>query len=868
MLRSFFPKPDYGAECEFVPVEKIAAWKKRLNWLNTPLCTVDGHAKALSEGKHVHFLIMECGLERKPSFCDLLIRMYGKCGAVDDALKCFVDMTERNIRLWNFIIRVHLQHQHSRKALQLFQQMHMDSAIPDKGTFVNILSTCASMEDLQQGKRLHAQLKCLDLESDVVVGTVLVSMYSKCSSLEDARSMFDRMPNRNVVSWNAIIAAYAQRDYAKEALRLSCQMQHEGLIPNKATFVSIVSAFACQGAIANSRWIHAQVAHLGFDSDVVLATALIYMYGKCGNLDSARKIFDEMPEQYVVSWTAMITVYTQHGHGVEALQLFDQMQQQGVIPNQITYISSLQACDSQGSLRAGKWKHVQIMHSSFELDVVMSTALAHMYGKCSSMEDACKMFNMTVEKNVVSWNTMISAHTKHGQGNQAIQLFIQMQHKGITPDEFTFVSILHACKNNSALSEGKLVHYYILQSRFESDVVVCNALIDLYGKCNSLDDARNVFDRMPGRDVISWNAIIHVYVQTGYGKKAIDLFNQMQVDKVIPDSITHCSMLSAFDTTATLLDGKAIHSSIVNKSLDSEIVVATALINMYGKCDCLEDARKIFDKMPERDLAAWNTIIAAYVQHGHGKEALQLFDKMQSEGLSPDNITLVSCIYACSCNSVLAKGKQIHTCILHTDLKSDGVMIGLLNMYAKCGSLEGARILFDKLCERDVMSWNFMIAAYAQYGNGREAILLFEQMQKAGIIPDEVTFVCLFCACSHAGLVEEGHQYLGSMDSDHGVMPTVEHYDCIIDLLGRAGQLNEAEHLMENMPFKPTSVSWTTLLGACRNLADAKRGQCAAKHMLEIDPKNFSPYITLLSIYSACGMEKDAEKLTSTNSSA
>lgn len=717
---------------------------------------------------------------------------------------------------------------------------------------------------LARGKRVHVQLKCNGCELNVVVGTALVSMYSRCKSLHDARIMFDRMPEKNVISWNAMISACVHLDNRKEAIQLFGHMQQEGLIPNKVTFVSIVCACACEAAIVEGGLIHIQVAHRGFELDVILAAALVSMYGKCGSVEKACRMFDDMHEHCVVSWTAMLTAFAQHGHIKEAFQAFNQMQQHGILPNQVTFVCILSACDSEDALLEGKRIHAQIVPGGFGSDPVVATAVTHMYGKCGSIVDAHQMFNMLAEKNTVSCNAMISVCMKHGQSMEGIQLFSHMQQQGISLDKFTFVNILNICASQSALFEGKVLHHYVLQTDFKSDVVVCNALVDMYSKSNDLGEAQKLFDGMRERNVISWNSMITAYAQNGCGEKALDLFSQMQVDRVIPDSVTFATILAVFAQRENLCECRRIHFMIKYKGFDLDMVVATELINMYSECGSLKDAQMVFDRTLERDYVLWNAVIAAHVQHDDSHQALQLFDQMQNEGVIPNSGTFIICLFICTCCSALTKGKQLHIRILHSSVEfNNEVANALVDMYAECGSLQRAEVLFYQLCECKLKLWNAMIAAYAEHGKGKEAVVLFDKMQQGGFIPDEVTCLHLFSACSHSGLVNEGCYLLGLMDTHHGLTTTVGHYDCIIDLLGRAGQLNEAEDLIEKMPFKPTSVTWTSLLGACKTTADIHGGEFAANHLLEADRKDFVPYIVLSSIYAACNLEQDAEKAIS-----
>ncbi|KAJ7250553.1 hypothetical protein O6H91_19G018800 [Diphasiastrum complanatum] len=299
-----------------------------------------------------------------------------------------------------------------------------------------------------------------------------------------------------------------------------------------------------------------------------------------------------------------------------------------------------------------------------------------------------------------------------------------------------------------------------------------------------------------------------------------------------------------------------------NSEFESDLVVGTAIVTMYGKCGSLKDARKMFDKMLERNLVSWNAMIAAYTQHGYGKEALELFKQMQLEGLHPDKVTLVSILDACASVTFLEIGRYIHAWIVNDTVNSDvSINTAVLNMYGKCGELEDAQGLFDGMPHRDTVSWNALIAAYSQHGEGAFARKLFGQMQWEGTNPNQVSLVSILSACSHAGLMEEGFHYFCAINVDHGIVPLMDHYACMVDLLGRSGRLNDACTFVMSMPFKPGAVVWMTLLGACRVYKNVELAKWAAEQLLEVDNQNDAPYVVLSNIYAAAGRWEDVVRV-------
>lgn len=816
-----------------------------------------GLAKALTEGKRLHAHLMKRGLHRNLLLGNLLLQMYVNCGSLTDVHDCFLTMHHKNRFSWNFLITAYARHGQHEHAIHVFHQMQCEGLLPNEFIFASVISACASKTAMMDGKHTHTQLIGSGIQSNVAVHNALVNMYSRCSCLEDARRLFDQMLDRNVVSWTGMILAYAQHGNGKDALLLYMQMQQEGVIPNKVTFISILDACSIQKWLIEGKWVHVYIIGSGLESEVVLATSLVKMYGKCGSLEDAHSLFERMLERNTVLWTAMIAGYSHQGHADEALELFNRMLLEGALPDNVTYSSIFDACACQTALTTGKQVHATTMSDDLQSNIVVATALVNMYGKCGVIKEARCIFDQMEEHNLLSWTAMISSYVQHGNSKEAIQLFKRMQREGVPPDKVIFWSVVDACATQAALGEGKWVHGLIMGDGLESDSVLATALINMYGKCGKVDDARDMFDKTPERDLVSWTAMITAYAQHGHDKEALLLYDQMQQEGMTPNKVTFISILSAYASDAALVEAKRIHISIANSEFYQDVVVMTALVNMYGKCGSQEDARRTFDEMEERNVISWNTMIAAYSHCGCGNEALELFENMQSKGVAPNKASFVSILDVCANEATLSKGKGMHALASQSGFDLDlDVGNAVINMYGKCGRLEDARKLFDQMLERDIVSWNTIIGAFAQHGHSNMALELFEQMLGRGWPPDKVTYVGVLSACGHAGLVGEGRCHFDSLTEDHGISPTTEHYHCMIHMFARSGLMEEAEDFISKMPFQPTSVTWMALLSACRGHPDMGRGECAVKHMIELDEENASPYVMLSNIYSACKSEK------------
>jgi pentatricopeptide repeat protein len=342
---------------------------------------------------------------------------------------------------------------------------------------------------------------------------------------------------------------------------------------------------------------------------------------------------------------------------------------------------------------------------------------------------------------------------------------------------------------------------------------------------------------MPARDVVSWSSLILGHVKCGEAEKALELFQQMQREKVNPNPVTFVGVVNACASMLAFDMGRHVHEQIIKCGHESNIFVANSLIDMYAKCGSIEDAEKVFNNMPTHDLVSWNAMIMGQGSCGHGLKALELFPQMQQEGMEPNPITFVGLLNACASVAALEKGRHIHEQIIQFGCEDDlFVANSLIDMYAKCGNIEDAQRVFNRMPMHNVVSWTVMLQGHAMHGHGKQALEHFEQVCQESVDIDHVTFVCLLSACSHAGLVDEGIRQFDSMGLVYSISASAEHYVCMVDLLGRAGHMQEAEDLIKTMPFEPHVAVWKALLGA---LPDEGCWVCARYKGVEEEEKVF-----------------------------
>lgn len=738
--------------------------------------------------------------------------------------------------------------------LDRFQIMDQPCFWVNSSKFTHLLHRCAESNALKEGRGIHANMIKLGIEDDVFLGNNLINMYCKCGSLKDARKIFDSIPERSVLLWNMMISGNVQQGYGKEALKLFDQMQQYKTMPDEFTFGSILKACAQLADLDQGKKVHNHIIKTGFASDIFVGSVLVDMYLKCGCIENARCVFNKMSVRDVVLWTGMIAGYSQNEDSGEAVKLFCEMQHTGMKPNHYTFTSVLRACASQAAIEQGRQCHCYIIKDGLEEHVFVSSALVDMYSKCGSIENACKVFSNISQPNLVSWNAMLAGYVQHGLYKEALELFSKMQSTGMKPNHITLATALRACASLKALSHGKQVHAYIFKYKFESQIFVVSAIIAMYSGCGKIYDACRVFDKMPKGDLELSNATMQGYVQNGHCEHVVQLLCEMLEAGVKPNEVTFTSVLSACATLEAVEHGKQVHTQIIKTGSEPVVSVGSALVTMYAKCGCLDDACKVFDQMTVCDVVLWTAMIVGHAQKGNSEEALGLFLRMQCAGVKPNHFTFSSALSACANKAALEEGRQIHAHVIKTGCELDPfVANGVVDMYAKCGTIESARRAFDKIHKPDMASWNAIIAGYAQHGHAREAIKAFEQMQQLGINPNHITFVGVLSACSHAGLVYEGRRHFDSLSDEYGITPRMEHYACMVDLLGRAGRLSEAEEFIYNMPFKPDALVWQTFLGACRIYGNMELGEWAAGHLLQLKPEDAATYVALSNIYAAAG---------------
>ena len=507
-----------------------------------------------------------------------------------------------------------------------------------------------------------------------------------------------------------------------------------------------------------------------------------------------------------------------------------------------------------------------------------------------------RIFNYIDIPGLFIYNLVIKAFTKNGSFRKAVLLFRQLREEGLSPDNFTYPFVFKAIGCLGEVREGEKVYGFVVKSGLEFDTYVCNSLMDMYAEVGRVQNLRQVFEEMPQRDVVSWNVLISGYVKCRRYEDAVDVFRRMQQHSSLrPNEATVVSTLSACIALKMLELGKEIHR-YVREQLGFTIKIGNALVDMYCKCghlsiareifndmpiktvicwtsmvsgyvNCgqLDEARELFERSPVRDVVLWTAMINGYVQFNRFDDAVALFREMQIKRVSPDRFTLVALLTGCAQLGTLEQGKWIHGYIDENKIMIDAVVgTALIEMYAKCGFIEKSLEIFNGLKEKDTASWTSIICGLAMNGKTSKALELFAEMEQTGVKPDDITFIGVLSACSHGGLVEEGRKHFRSMTAVYQIEPKLEHYGCLIDLLGRAGQLDEAEELIEKSPNVNNEVIvplYGALLSACRTHGNVEMGERVAKRLVGIESGDSSVHTLLANIYASADRWEDVTKV-------
>ncbi|XP_026659006.2 pentatricopeptide repeat-containing protein At1g14470 [Phoenix dactylifera] len=594
-------------------------------------------------------------------------------------------------------------------------------------------------------RQLHAQLILHSLHGESHWLTLLLTRCARIQApLPYARLLFESIPHPTARAFATMFKHCSQLGTHEDVAALFARMSSLAVTPD-ASLYPILIKWLGSDAIS----LHARILKLGHASDRYVRNAIMNFYAHHGSVETAERLFDEMPERTVVDWNSMLSAYWKWDCRKEALRMFDSMPDRNII----------------------SW-------------TVMVSGLS----RVGEFDVARRFFDEMPERSIVSWNAMLSGYTQNGQAEEALRLFDRMMGVGIQPNETTWVVVITACSMKGDLRFAESLVGSLIERNANLNCFIKTALIDMYASCRSLAKARKIFYEMEDQNLVSWNAMIAAYTREG-------------------------------DLSA---------------------------------------AKELFDVMPARDVVSWNSMISGYAQNGQWSPAIELFKEMAIvKGLKPDEVTMSSIIAACGHLGALEFGRWLVCYISENQIRLNiSGYNALIFMYSRCGSIEDARRVFREMSKRDVFSYNSLISGLASIGEGLEVLKLMENMEEERIEPDNITYLGILTGCSHAGLLLEGCRVFEMIES-----PTVDHYACKVDLLGRAGRLDEAKRVIDGMPLKPHAGVYGALLNACRIHKRVKLAEFAARELFKLEPENSGNYVLLSNIYASAGRWGDGESV-------
>ncbi|XP_022941407.1 pentatricopeptide repeat-containing protein At1g14470 [Cucurbita moschata] len=610
----------------------------------------------------------------------------------------------------------------------------------------DLVAIATKISNISQLRQLHAHLVLNSLQSQNYWVSLLLTICTRLHAHPSyAASIFTSSPYPNASVYSCMLKYYSRMGAHDEVVSLFRCMQCLDLRPHPSVYIYLIKLAGKSGNL-----FHASVLKLGHIDDHFIRNAVLDMYAKYGQVDLARKLFEQMPNRTLADWNSMISGCWNSGNEADAVMLFNMMPDRNTI----------------------SW-----------------TAMVTGYAKRRDLESARRYFDEMPEKSVVSWNAMLSAYAQNECAEEALKLFHRMLKEGITPDDTTWVAAISSCSSigNPNLADSLLAK--INQKHVILNNYVKTALLDMHAKFGNLEIARRIFDELGGqRNAVTWNVMISAYTRAGK----------------------------------------------------------------------LSLARELFDNMPKRDVVSWNSMIAGYAQNGESAMSIHLFREMiDCTDIQPDEVTIASVLSACGHIGALKFSYWVLNIVQEKNIKF-GIsgFNSLIFMYSKCGNVVDAHRIFQNMGTKDVVTFNTLISGFAANGHGKDAIKLLLTMEEEGIEPDHVTYIGVLTACSHAGMLKEGKNIFKSIKA-----PTVDHYACMVDLLGRAGELDEAKILIESMPMKPHAGVYGSLLNGSRIHKRVELGELAANKLLELEPQNPGNYILLSNIYASAGRWEDVRQV-------
>ncbi|KAI5085060.1 hypothetical protein GOP47_0001229 [Adiantum capillus-veneris] len=630
---------------------------------------------------------------------------------------------------------------------------------------------------------------------------------------------------------------------------------------------------------ASSTLMHIYGSGLDYHEDV--GNYLVPTFVECGKFRNASQVFCRLEHRTEHSWTSLIQGSIVNNELNLAFTLFEEMQKDSVEPSKHTFVALVNGSARFKSLERGQELHADIAREGFDLFSYVGNALVDMYAKCGSLAEASDVHQTMVDRDVVSWTSLISGYTEQGFGEEALKCLHEMQVEGVNPNDVTFLCSLKACSTIGNLHMGQQIFTNLVIEEFETKPFIESALVDLYAKCGLLVEAQELFDTAEGRDTVSWNTLIAGYAEHGLGKEALKCLEKMGSEGFLPDTTTYACGLKACGSIGAIEKGRELHAGAIVKELESDVYVGSTLVGMYAKCGAIAEAQDVLQELPTRgvvtwtaliagtaecglpkealeslrqmqadgvssDVVAWSAVILSFVEQGENEEALALFSHMQEQGVAPNRVTYLSILKATGNLAAIHFGKSLHARISSVHGSTSKLMAtAVIDMYGDCGSMEDADKVFNAMLVKDQVSWNAFIRGYARQGNSKAVFFLTERLKHSRMKVDGIAAINVLTVCGHAGMVEEGEVIFESLIN----FPNVQQQNIMVNLFCQAGQLDLVVAMLEIAPLEPDLVTWGTLLGACQKWCHINLGGCIFEVAMKAVGEEAVSFISLSNIF-------------------
>ncbi|MCO5554460.1 hypothetical protein L7F22_007989 [Adiantum nelumboides] len=692
---------------ETLHCQKVSVSKKLLISL-IERCAKEGN---LALARCLESVVLRTELDPPTLLADAIIHLFSACGSLADANRVFLNIFKPCSSTWSAIIQANARLGANLMAIKLYCELHVRNQKPDKNLIKAIIKACSSTEGIDFGRLVYHQVICMKIFS---IANALILMYVKGGSLDDALSIFYRTNNQDICTWSILIVGCSRCGYNVLAFELFREMQDRGIQIDRVAILCMLKAcnLVCQGM-----YVHNVVVKHNLEYDKVISSAMVGMYAKCGSLTEACNVFNRVQIKDAVLWTCIIAGCIDLKQDILAIELFQRMLLEGTMANEFSFSSIFKACGNAQDLEQGRIIHDMKIRTDLASSVIEGNSLIRMYAQCGALEDALGIFDRVTIKSVVSWGTIIHACADNGCSGTALSFFDKFQEINLVPDDVIFLGVIKACGNTGTLLQGMKMHNSIIIHGY-TNIYLGNTLVDMYSKCQRMDEALDVFDSLPSRSCVSWSAMLAGYNQQEEWTIALDLFDKVLSTGLELDEVIFLEALEACGNVGSMGQGMLIHDQIVRHNFHSDRVVGSALLDTYGKSGYLHEAFWVFERSPCKSMVTWGTMISKLVHSRNWSLARTCLSQMQQQGMRPSP-EIYSCVLtACSSAGLAEEGQWFFHCLKedHGDFEKIEHLSCMVDLFGRIGLLKESEDFVQTMpIPPNEISWTSFVTSCKTY---------------------------------------------------------------------------------------------------------------------------------------------------------